>query len=125
TVGERCVDAAVLIFVLEQERDFVVAPFAWSSRERETTAAPRVEPQTSVFVRGFVPFNKDDRFIRGLALCVLLPRCFVDAQVFMVQHPFGLDIVRGLVSSNSALKDPISGQTIKQEFFTRWLLRGG
>jgi len=49
----------------------------------------------------------------GLALGVLLARCFVESQVFIAQHPVGLDIVRGLVSSNGALKDPTAVQTLK------------
>src|SRR6185369_10568325 len=112
------------IFVLKKECDVVIASFAWGRGDRETTAAGRVEPQAFVFVRRLVPFNKDDRFIGGLALGVFLPRCFVDAQIFMVQNPFGLDIVCRLASSNGALKDPISGKSIKQGIFMRLLLRG-
>jgi len=44
---------------------------------------------------------------------VLRARCFVNSQVFMAEHPFGFDIVRSLVSSNGALKDPTTGQMIK------------
>ena len=52
-VDERCVDAAVLIFIFipEYEGDFIIAPFALGNRGRETTAPGRIEPQAPVFVR--------------------------------------------------------------------------
>lgn len=50
-VDERCVDAALLVFVPEYERDFIIAPFALGDRGRETTAPGRIEPQAPVFVR--------------------------------------------------------------------------
>lgn len=52
-IDERCVDAAVLIFIFvpEYERDFIIAPFALGDRGTETTAPGRIEPQAPVFVR--------------------------------------------------------------------------
>jgi hypothetical protein len=73
-------------------------------------------------VQRFIPFNKDDGFIRGLALRVLLARDFVKLEVLLAQKLYGLDIVLSLVFGDGALKDPTAGEMIRQGIFGCGLL---
>lgn len=105
----------VAIFAFEEEGDFIAVALSMADGVAgEAAAASGVEPEASVLARRCVPTDEDDRFVKGLALCILLVRSFVDADVFVAQHPVGLDIVRRVgVPGNRALKEPVASHVIE------------
>src|SRR6185369_6954499 len=78
---------------------------------RERTARCVVQPEDSVLTRRQVPRDIHDRLIGGTPTGVLFARHLMETNVEIVQYPFPFYIVRRVLASDPALKDPISNQT--------------
>ena len=112
------------VLKLKQQGDFITVRLRMTECfGRKATSFGRIEEKAGVITQRCAPADKDDRFIDGLALGVLLPGDFVKADVLVVKHPISFDIVSRVLTGDLALEDPFPGHVIQQGIWTNWLLR--
>src|SRR5262249_13060 len=84
-----------------------------------------VQPHNVVDLLARVPADEDLRLIYGRTVLVLLARDFIDLEVLMCEHPFGVDVVRDSTLVHLTGQHPLAGEMIDQRIVERCLLREG